>query len=74
MIFRHTCGEEVEVKSKVFEYATLTDVIDGDPVAGDVTESVVEESWLYCDQCGRTISSDEITVEDEDEDAQIGTD
>ena len=57
MTYTHKkCGGEIFVKSLVHEYATLSNLSDECIEAGDVVESVVEETVLFCEECGKEVS------------------
>lgn len=62
-MYKHkTCGSQIHVRSLVYEYAPLDSFSAKDGrftglAAGDVEDSVVEHSELWCENCACTITS-----------------
>lgn len=60
MKLRHnTCDVEVVSRSRVTEYAPVVDASEGYIEHGEVTESVIEETSLYCEECCREVAFSE---------------
>lgn len=60
MNLRHnTCDAEVVSRSRVTEYAPVVDVGEGYIEIDYVTESVTEETSLYCKGCCREVAFSE---------------
>lgn len=57
MFIHKNCGDEVCVRNDVTEYAPLEEITDNGFTHGDVSESSVVESCIWCEACGTEVAT-----------------
>ena len=65
------CGSELKLKSVVHEYATILNIEkNGYVEAGDVEDSSVEDSEIWCEECCMAVATLDVEEDGEKDQAE----
>ena len=54
------CDGEVICRQLCYGYSPVEDVLHGQAISGEPFETVVEESWFYCNDCESTVAFEDV--------------